>query len=62
MMVKVDLNRCHGHGLCLIHAPEIFDMNDEGRSYVKAACIDGELAEQVRRAVENCPEQALSTE
>ncbi|MGV0794875.1 ferredoxin [Mycolicibacterium sp. XJ1819] len=62
MRVMVDLHRCHGHGLCLMHAPEVFDMSEDGRSLAKLVDVGEGLANKVRRAVANCPEQALSLE
>lgn len=58
--ITVDRDRCSGHGVCLIHAPDIFDQDDDGLSHVlEDAPIDLEAA---RRAQENCPERAITME
>lgn len=58
--VSVDRTRCAGHGVCLIHAPAIFDMDDDGLSVV----LDPRPSDvtSARRAEENCPERAIHLE
>ena len=61
MKVHVDPERCQGHTLCSMIAPEAFQLDDvDGHS---TAIIDGEipaeLQEKVREAVRSCPEQAI---
>jgi ferredoxin len=60
--VHVDSERCQGHTLCAMIAPEVFQLDDvDGHS---TAIIDGEvpadLVEKAREAVRSCPEQAIS--
>ncbi|MGW0806024.1 ferredoxin [Nonomuraea sp. NPDC002799] len=60
MNVRIDIDRCQGHGRCYDLAPGLFGEDDEGYGQV----IDGGLvprgAEQVARlAVANCPERAI---
>ena len=62
MKVHVDSERCQGHTLCAMIAPEVFQLDDvDGHS---TAIIDGEvpadLAEKAREAARSCPEQAIS--
>jgi ferredoxin len=61
MKVRVDPERCQGHTLCAMIAPDVFQLDDvDGHS---TAIIDGEipadLQEKVREAVRSCPEQAI---
>jgi ferredoxin len=58
--VSVDRSRCAGHAVCLIHAPAIFDVDDEGYSVV----LDETPAdiESAQRAEINCPERAIHVE
>ena len=61
MKVHVDPERCQGHTLCAMIAPEAVQLDDvDGHS---TAIIDGEvpagLVEKVREAVRSCPEQAI---
>lgn len=58
--VKVDETRCQGHARCLTFAPDVFDFDDEGYSFVpEESSRFEELPEHVRRAVANCPERAI---
>ena len=63
MKVRVDDDRCHGHQMCAIAAPEIFGSDDYGNAVV---LIDGDLPERLhssaRRAEGNCPERAIIVE
>jgi ferredoxin len=61
MRVLVDRDRCEGHGLCEEHAPEAFELDDEG---VVVHRFDGrdvpdQLAEAAARGVDVCPVAAL---
>jgi len=60
--VRVDPERCQGHTLCAMIAPDVFQLDDvDGHS---TAIIDGDIPadrqEKVREAVRSCPEQAIS--
>ena len=63
MRVRVDAERCHGHQMCAIAAPDVFGSDDYGNATV---LIDGDvptdLEARVRRAEGNCPEQAIIIE
>ena len=63
MRVIVDADRCHGHQMCAIAAPEVFGSDDYGNAVV---LIDGdlpaELEAKARRAEGNCPERAITIE
>ncbi|GAA5052037.1 ferredoxin [Thermocatellispora tengchongensis] len=58
MKVIVDMAKCQDHGQCAIAAPEVFEMNEEGR-----LVYDGEPGEERRLEVEEaadvCPVQAI---
>lgn len=62
MRVVADLDRCQGHGLCRMSAPEVFDLTvDEGQVIVKFdGEIPAELEERAALGVDSCPEIALS--
>jgi ferredoxin len=61
MKVHVDPERCQGHTLCSMIAPEAFQLDDvDGHSTaIIAGEIPADLAEKVREAVRSCPEQAI---
>jgi ferredoxin len=57
--VGVDLDLCQGHAMCELEAPDFFSVPKRG----KVQIIDSEPREdardEVERAVEMCPTQAL---
>ncbi|GAA0615375.1 ferredoxin [Sporichthya brevicatena] len=60
MKVVIDARRCSGHGLCLSHAPEIFEHDDAGMAVVRPG--SGNDLAAAREAEQNCPERAITVE
>ena len=60
--VVADYDRCKSHGRCMIAAPEVFEVRDDGYMYILQEEIDDSLREQCEAAVDGCPEQALRIE
>ena len=63
MKVRIDSDRCQGHGRCYDLAPAIFTEDEEGYGVVLHDGLvpaDGEAL--ARRAVANCPESAIQIE
>jgi ferredoxin len=61
MKIVFDEGACQGHGLCAMTAPDLFDLAEEdGHAIVKFAKVPTQLEEMARRAVDGCPERALS--
>lgn len=59
----VDLERCQGHGKCYMVLPEIFEaMDDWGHARVTRSIgpDETEMIERAQRAIDGCPERALS--
>lgn len=62
MKVRVDSERCQGHTLCAIIAPEIFEPDEiDGHATVLNGDVPPELEAKVIEAVNSCPERAIST-
>ena len=62
MRVRVDPDRCGGHGICVAEFPDMFQLTDEGWA---EATIDELSAEQevaARTAVAHCPAVAIIIE
>ena len=57
--VSADLDRCQGHGKCMIECPEVFDGDEQGYVVVRVADIPDSLRAAVKRCVDDCPEGAL---
>jgi ferredoxin len=62
MKVRVDLDRCVGHGRCYDLAPEIFTDDADGHCQLLRADVPPELEEKARVAAENCPEEAIGVD
>jgi len=59
MRVFVDLERCEGHGMCVLAAPEVFDLDDEGVLHYDPTPPE-ELRPAIEDAVRSCPVVAIS--
>lgn len=63
MRVRVDDDVCAAFGVCMMVAPEAFELGDEGFATV---LIDGEvpaeLEDRVRQAEAQCPSRAITIE
>lgn len=60
MKVWVDPERCQGHTLCAMIAPDSFTLDDiEGHSSAVSEDVPPEQESQVREAAQSCPEQAI---
>ncbi|NLT31620.1 MAG: ferredoxin, partial [Propionibacterium sp.] len=35
MKIVADLNKCQGHGLCVVTAPDVFDQGEDGLVQLK---------------------------
>lgn len=63
MRLRVDMDRCEGHGMCAVLAARVVDLDQWGFPLVPAADLrsSGELA-AARRALAACPRRALRIE
>ena len=63
MRVRVDRERCTGHGRCYSLAPELFEPDDYGDSVVVGdGSVPAGLEDKARLAEANCPERAIVVE
>lgn len=61
MKVVVDMNKCKDHGQCVFAAPDVFQLDDNGRlAYVSGP--DDTLRDEVEEAADVCPLQAIRIE
>lgn len=61
MKVVVDPAKCADHGQCAYAAPDVFQLDDNGKLRYEPA-PDASLRETVEEAVDACPLQAISIE
>jgi ferredoxin len=57
--IEVDRNRCEGHGMCEVVAPEFFALDDDGNLIVLAEEVPESDEAPVRDAAVACPVAAL---
>jgi ferredoxin len=63
MKIRIDPERCQGHGRCYDLAPALFGDDDEGYGMVLGdGGVPPDLEREARLAVANCPEQAIELE
>ena len=61
MRVRIDTERCQGHGRCYDLAPDIFGEDENGYSTLRGdGRVPSELTDDAHVAVANCPESAIS--
>ncbi len=58
MRIAIDYDRCEGHGLCALAAPEVFRIDDEGFTQYVAE-PDAREHDDVVQAIQDCPVQAI---
>jgi sterol 14-demethylase len=58
--VKVDWELCKGHGNCMAEAPEIFQVDEEGKLTVLTENPEAALLDKARAAEKFCPSRAIS--
>jgi ferredoxin len=58
--VRVDQDRCQGHTLCAMIAPDSFQLDDiEGHASAITEDVAPDQEDAVREAAQSCPEQAI---
>ena len=57
--IDVDLDLCQGHAMCELEAPDYFRVLKRGTVEILVPEPPEEMREDVERAVEMCPTQAL---
>ncbi len=61
MKIKLDRTLCDGFGICAVHAPEYFSLDDWGYASLNAGAseVPSEDEDRVRRALLDCPVHAI---
>ncbi len=60
--VTVDRDACIGDGICASLCPDVFEMDDEGKSKVIKEVIGEDLHDCVQEAVDSCPVSCITLE
>jgi len=61
-MIQITINRetCNGYGNCVLAAPAIFDVDDDGLVVLNTDAVDAAQLELLRRAAYDCPTDSIS--
>lgn len=63
MKVSVDGQRCQGHTLCSMIAPDSFELDDvDGHASPVTEVVPDDQQDRVKEAAHSCPEQAIVVE
>ena len=66
MRIKVALDLCQGHSVCMEECPEVFDVRDQAGSYHQVVVLMEQppeaLREKVMNAVRGCPNRVIRIE
>jgi ferredoxin len=60
MKILVDYDKCQSHGECMMYAPDVFEVRDDGFLYVLQEETPAELDNDVLAAANCCPTQAIT--
>jgi ferredoxin len=64
MRIKVDIDLCQGHSVCLSECPEVFAVEEQEDGYPVVSLLieqpDEGLREKVQNACDFCPNKVLS--
>jgi ferredoxin len=60
--LRLEGERCVGHGRCYELAPDVFGEDERGRCRLLREEVPAELQEQARLGAANCPERAIEIE
>ena len=62
MKVYVDRDKCADHGQCVFAAPDVFQLDPEGKLVYDAHELDEDQRDAVEEAADVCPLQAITIE
>ena len=60
MRLRIDPDRCTGHGRCYEVAPALFTDDEQGYGQVRGDAVEPALVEAANLAVASCPERAIT--
>jgi ferredoxin len=60
MQVRVDPEKCQGHTLCAMAAPDVFELDEiDGHATAMPGHVPLDLEADVKEAIHSCPERAI---
>lgn len=61
-VVRADVEVCQGYANCVMTAPQVYDIDDDGTVVLLKEEVSDEELVKVQEAVNSCPVSALSIE
>ena len=58
--VLVNTDLCEGHGLCVVSAPDVFELGEDEKAIVLKVEMIDEVLMRVDDAILRCPVQAIT--
>jgi ferredoxin len=58
-VLKADVSVCQGYGNCVIGAPDVYDLDDDGVVILLKTRVAESDRDRVERAARSCPVSAL---
>lgn len=58
--IRIEPTRCEGFGNCINAAPDIFELDADGRVCLRKETVGDDRIDVVRRAVYDCPVNVIS--
>jgi ferredoxin len=62
MKVQVNPELCSGSGICIETCPEMFKLDEQGKTTAKNEQVSSEFEQACRNAAEGCPTGAIKIE
>lgn len=59
MRVEADLDRCEGNAVCVVIAPDVFDLDDDDYVVIADGEVPADQESLVEQAIADCPRAAL---
>ncbi|MFB7476969.1 ferredoxin [Kitasatospora sp. NPDC056184] len=60
MRISVDRERCQGHSMCIVLAPDVYSVTDEGYNEQGDFDVAPGQEDRARRGAGACPERAIT--
>jgi ferredoxin len=61
MKIRVDPEKCQGHTLCAMRAPQLFELDEvDGHSTAVVDEVPADQEPDAQEAANSCPEQAIT--
>jgi ferredoxin len=58
--IHADLDKCEGYANCIVAAPDVYDIDDDGKVFLLRTSVQDSERARVSESVRSCPASALS--